>query len=168
MPYLQIMSGERKGQKFGISKDVTIGRSADNTIHVDDAAASSKHCMVTMQGDEFAVVDNNSTNGTYLNGQKVEGSEILNAKDVIKLGEVELMFDGADIKRTLEPTTASAPNTRISIRPGAGPNATVFIKGSGFDKKRDNTKLWFLLGGIIAVILLGGVIWFLFTIMKSQ
>ncbi len=168
MPYLQIMSGSRKGEKIGITKNVTIGRSTENTIHVDDAAASGKHCMVVSQGEDYAIVDNNSTNGTYLNGERVFESEVLNAKDIIKVGDIEIMFDGADIKRTSVASTVSAPNTRISVRPGAGPSATVFIKGSGFDKKKDSNKMWMAIGGIIAVILLGGVIWFLFTIMKSQ
>lgn len=167
MPYLQIMTGARKGEKFGVTKDVSIGRSAENTIQIDDPATSGKHCLITIQGTDYVLVDNNSTNGTYLNGARVSGSEFLNAKDIIKIGDVEIMLDGQDLKRETVATTSSAPNTRISVRPGAGPSATVFAKKSGFGNKRDNTKLWWALGITAIIILLGGVAWFLFTVMKT-
>ena len=76
------------------SAPVTIGRSADNDIelHGDDFA-SSRHARVEPRRDGVWVVDEGSTNGTFVNGERLERPKRLAPGDVIRVGETDLRFE---------------------------------------------------------------------------
>lgn len=71
--------------------------SADQTIVIDDPAVSRQHCKFRTQRDENGVVQNmiledlESENGTWVNGKMVN-QVVLNDRDVVKVGETELLF----------------------------------------------------------------------------
>lgn len=64
------------------SEGATIGRESANSIFVDDAMVSARHCRIECENDRFLIIDDGSTNGTYVNGTAVtrtyltEGDEI--------------------------------------------------------------------------------------------
>lgn len=70
---------------------VTIGRGMDNDIVISDPGASRHHAVFTYEGDVWMVNDNNSTNGTYLNGESIT-KHLLVSTDVIELGTTRLEF----------------------------------------------------------------------------
>ena len=73
---------------------VTIGRAADNTISIaGDEFASGHHARVEPQRDGVWVVDVASTNGTFVNGHRIDGRRRLRAGDVVRIGETELRFE---------------------------------------------------------------------------
>ncbi|MCW9013973.1 MAG: FHA domain-containing protein [Gammaproteobacteria bacterium] len=73
---------------------VTIGRKADNDIHLDNLAVSGHHArLLNILNDSF-IEDLNSTNGTYLNGSLVQKQALKNG-DVIKVGKHELKYVNA-------------------------------------------------------------------------
>lgn len=75
----------------------TIGRKPDNDIQIDNLAISGHHAVITcITGDAF-LEDQNSTNGTYLNGQPVK-KNVLRANDVIELGKYRIKFIADDAK----------------------------------------------------------------------
>ena len=72
-------------------KVITIGRSSDNNITINDPKVSRHHCqIVQFDNGTFGVVDFNSTNGTYVNGRLVHGQVHISDNDVVKIGDTTL------------------------------------------------------------------------------
>lgn len=72
-------------------KVITIGRSTDNDIIINDARVSRTHLQI-VQNDNgiYSVVDLNSANGTFINGQKISGEVQLHQNDVVRIGNTSL------------------------------------------------------------------------------
>ncbi|MGH3043018.1 MAG: FHA domain-containing protein [Gaiellaceae bacterium] len=72
----------------------TIGRSDDNVLVLDgDDYASGHHARVESGLDGTWVVDLDSTNGTYVNGERIEGRRRLHEGDLLQVGDTELIFE---------------------------------------------------------------------------
>jgi phosphoserine phosphatase RsbU/P len=71
---------------------LTIGRSSRNDICIGDPFASRLHAELRREGDHVLLVDNGSANGTYLNGQRVNGTIRLEPGDLIRIGETEIEY----------------------------------------------------------------------------
>lgn len=94
-----------------LEKDrVTLGRREDNDIVLDDSTVSGLHAIITVDGDgNYTVADQNSTNGSTLNGEKL-GSAQLNSGDILMLGQLRLIFShsssvGSDSTMVMAPGT---------------------------------------------------------------
>jgi len=86
---INFISGPLQNQKMNFSNaEITIGRSEGNLIKLTDNYVSKFHAKLYKQNDTFFIEDLNSSNGTFLNGQKVIKSPISNS-DVIKIGSSE-------------------------------------------------------------------------------
>lgn len=92
---LVVQSGPNPGKIFPLEGDViTIGREADNAIVINDAEVSRKHTQLMFQGGKYVVTDLGSTNGTFLNGQRLTGQHVLQPGETISLGEhISLMYE---------------------------------------------------------------------------
>jgi FHA domain len=76
------------------SAPVTLGRSSDNDMELgDDEFASAHHARVEPRRDGVWVEDVGSTNGTFVNGSKLNGPRKLTPGDVIRVGETDLRFE---------------------------------------------------------------------------
>ncbi len=86
---LTIESGSLAGQEFDLSNGfITIGRSENSSIRFDpqtEKIASKQHAFIEALADGFFVTDNQSTNGTLVNGQKIQNIK-LNNGDTIQFG----------------------------------------------------------------------------------
>ena len=73
---------------------ITIGRETDNDIVVDNKLASRHHAIIQKIKDAYFLKDENSTNGTFLNGKKIpEGKYVrLNSGDKITVGNMSLVI----------------------------------------------------------------------------
>ncbi len=67
-------------------RELKIGRAKDNDIYVDDNSVSRYHAVLVLSDDEYVIVDNNATNGTFVNGSRIKGSQILKINDILKVG----------------------------------------------------------------------------------
>ena len=67
---------------------VTLGRSASNTVVLDDEFISSLHARVFFNKptSQWAVEDMNSTNGTLVNGQRITGATVLPERVPVRIG----------------------------------------------------------------------------------
>lgn len=83
-------SGLPVGKTFPLAPTTTIGRSLNSDIALDDNFMSSQHALLELQNDEWVLSDDNSTNGTFVNGFEVRGPTVVNYGDVIRVGRVEL------------------------------------------------------------------------------
>ncbi|MBI4613661.1 MAG: FHA domain-containing protein [Planctomycetes bacterium] len=97
MAVLRVVSGPNKGLIFEVGKrPVSAGRSTENDIHLDDPSVSSFHARFVASEDRktFHIEDMGSRNGTYLNGSRIETSE-LRFGDSIRIGVTEMSFESA-------------------------------------------------------------------------
>jgi pSer/pThr/pTyr-binding forkhead associated (FHA) protein len=85
----------RRGERFELNaKPLTVGRSAPNDIRLDrDEFASSHHARIEARGDGVWVEDIGSTNGTYVNGTRLDRPLRLEDGDVVRVGETDLRYE---------------------------------------------------------------------------
>jgi pSer/pThr/pTyr-binding forkhead associated (FHA) protein len=86
-----------EGEEFELdSSPLTIGRGAQNDVAIDaDEFASARHVRIEPRRDGVWVHDLGSTNGTYVNGVRLDRPRKLVDGDVVKVGETELRFEDA-------------------------------------------------------------------------
>ena len=70
-----------------------IGRHPNNVIQLLDTIVSKEHCVIEQQGPSMVLRDLGSMNGTYINGERVQGSRVLRNGDDIRLGNTALQYD---------------------------------------------------------------------------
>ncbi|MCG3173015.1 MAG: hypothetical protein GMKNLPBB_01191 [Myxococcota bacterium] len=93
---------------------ISIGRSADNDIVLVAGNVSKKHAQIVLKMGKVLVADNKSTNGTFLNGQKLDAPKIIKPGDTVSVGDfkVQLADDEAapvdDLEEIYEPSASVA------------------------------------------------------------
>jgi pSer/pThr/pTyr-binding forkhead associated (FHA) protein len=79
------------GQVFPLlGSQLTVGRNPDNNIVINDQQVSGYHLMLSIQTEGLVAWDNNTTNGTMLNGVMLTGAVRLSTADVLQVGAVSL------------------------------------------------------------------------------
>jgi pSer/pThr/pTyr-binding forkhead associated (FHA) protein len=82
------------GERVALSdRFVTIGRLPDCTIALPDANVSRKHTEIHPSGTAFVIVDLGSTNGTKVNGTRIDGERTLADGDIVSVGSTHLRFE---------------------------------------------------------------------------
>lgn len=142
-------SGPTPGVVFPLEgEQLTIGRDSSNSVAINDAEVSRKHARLTFQGGKFVIDDLGSTNGTFVNGQRLVGPVVLKAGDVVSLGEqIVLMYDAINadpgatvaVSRKAVPSAPPAqpysPSPAYSAQPANAPKrnmAPIFIGVGAF------------------------------------
>lgn len=108
---LVMKSGPIPGKIYPVEKsEIYLGREAGNDIFINEPEVSRRHARLSFQSGNYVLEDLGSTNGTFVNGQRVSGLRILHAGDTITLGEnVSLTFELASFD----------PNATVASTPGA-------------------------------------------------
>lgn len=89
---LLVRSGPTAGARYLLDTDVTtVGRHPEADIFFDDVTVSRRHAEITRQGAVFEIVDQRSLNGTYVNGERVDRSTLVNGGEV-RVGKFRLNF----------------------------------------------------------------------------
>ena len=92
MPEIIVKLGDNVVHKYFLYKDtVTIGRAPDNEVAIENLAVSRHHATITLEDGRYILEDNDSANGTHVNGVRVTKTEILD-KDIITVGKHKLHF----------------------------------------------------------------------------
>jgi hypothetical protein len=81
------------GAVFGLDAVTTLGRDVNNAIVIDDRFASAEHAVLTFRGRTWYVEDLDSTNGTLVNGQSIDGLSALGFGDEVQIGQVRLRLE---------------------------------------------------------------------------
>lgn len=90
--YLVILEGTEEKGRFDITESpVFIGRDKGMDIRLDDTSVSREHAVLFFYDNRFYIRDLKSTNGTLVNGKRIE-QVALNYKDLIQLGKCSLRF----------------------------------------------------------------------------
>ncbi len=120
---LVMHSGPTPGKIFELAADeITIGRDIGNRIVINDPEVSRKHARLTMQSGSFVIEDLGSTNGTFVNNQRLIGPHMLRPGETIMFGEkISLEYEvlGFDPNATMvsgASTQAAPPPSRETYR----------------------------------------------------
>ena len=167
MAFLIFLGGDLKGRKFEFDRDaITVGRSHTNTINLNDQSVSSNHCQFQRTGDTFTVTDKGSTNGSFVNGMAVTETVEIHPKDIIQLGDMEIIFDAPELLEG-DDYAERTTTTGIIVQPGATVREAPTDDESAFAIRKDSKKVWL----IVTISAVGAAaiafIWFLMKLFKS-
>ncbi len=118
-PALRIMNGTDEGRRFELSEDaaeITIGRSPDCDITLNDQNTSRRHCLIKRNWHGFTAQDLASKNGVLLNGKQIDGAPMLKDGDELQVGGVKLIF--------IDPPSRLLDQMGGPEETGLGPRAT--------------------------------------------
>ena len=159
MPKVTIRSetGEQTSHDL-VDETLTIGRSPENTIHLEDVSVSGRHAELVMVGENCYLKDLNSTNGTLVNGQPVT-NVILRAGDRIRFGKIEACYE-CDAAGTAQPLPrleeAVARPAESSAKPSDFANASPFLNRK---KDKDPTRTAILAAVAVSLLaFLGSIV----------
>lgn len=169
--------------------EVTIGRETSNTITINDAEVSRRHAKMELHGSAYVIEDLGSTNGTFVNGKRITGTQVLNAGDVVSFGETIVLVYESPVdqnatvissKPVKPPTTkqtekpappAPAPTTppspAYSGRVPAGPPSSSQVPAGPVpmpeeaEKPRKKFPIWVIVVILLVVVICGCIGFFL-------
>jgi hypothetical protein len=118
-------SGPTPGATFSLEGDqLVIGRDSSSSIAINDAEVSRKHARLNFQGGKYVIEDLGSTNGTFVNGQRLVSPVVLKSGDVVSLGEqIVLMYEAlaGDPGETVISARKSIPRPAPAPMPAPAP-----------------------------------------------
>src|SRR5579859_5369878 len=159
MAKLVLLSAGMTGRTHDLNTEkTTIGRVEDNTFQIAEPSVSSHHCEIILRGNEVIVKDLNSTNGTFINGEKITEAP-LKSGQILRLGQIEMRLESdaapapAGSQKKLDQTMVMQRGVSLTeLEQGA--RGGFGTKGTGFSKK-DNKANKIV---IVACSVLGAVI----------
>src|SRR5688572_21332212 len=94
---LTLIQGSAASRVFELSQmTYSVGREKDNDIILEMPGVSRRHIRLSRQVEAYILEDLGSSNGTFVNGQRVSGSRLLTPGDKIRLGSsVELKYESS-------------------------------------------------------------------------
>ncbi len=124
MPKFSLLLGRKTLQVFDIDKPtVIVGRGEDADILIDNPSMSRRHARFRQEGDGWVVEDLGSSNGTYMNGERITEPQPVDVGTEVAFGKFSIIFGKAV---AAEP----APQTPAASAPVPGAvEGTMHIKG---------------------------------------
>lgn len=84
----------RNAEGWRLDLPATIGRNPDHGVSIDDISISRAHCQILLGPDEgLQIRDLGSTNGTYVNGERIQKIHSIVPGDILQLGSVSLRIE---------------------------------------------------------------------------
>jgi predicted component of type VI protein secretion system len=188
MAKLVLLSAGMPGRVHELKVDkTTVGRVDDNTFQIPEPSVSSHHCEILLRGTDVVVHDLNSTNGTFINGEKVTES-VLKPGQVLRLGQIEMRLETDNGAAAPSPLAAAAPVPAAAPAPTSKkvPESTMVMTrgvkldeleqgarsgfdtaGKGFSKKENKVnKIIWISAGVLGLIIIALIILALSSIGK--
>lgn len=92
MPTLVIKNPDGSEQEQDVAEQLTIGRAEGNDLILSEGGVSRKHARFFTEGSDFMVEDTGSANGTWVDGEKIEGPTKLSNKSQVVIGDYEIQL----------------------------------------------------------------------------
>jgi hypothetical protein len=188
MSKLVILNQGMTGRTFELNIErTTVGRVEDNTFQIADSSVSSHHAEILLRGSDIVVRDLNSTNGTFLNNNKITET-VLKPGQTLRFGQVELKIDDGNAvsaapapapvggsapapaapKKTVEGTMIIPRGVSLEQLEQGGRPPGFDTKNTGFSKKTNKVNTYFIIGGIIVGLIIMGLILFALSQAKGK
>jgi hypothetical protein len=169
-----VRTGPNPGMVFELSEEVIMmGRDVTNDIVIGDAEMSRQHARLTRTPGGYVVEDLGSTNGTFVNGERLMAPRVLNPGDLVGMGEtVTMTFDAvspesaatvarppAGPAKAVPPVQQAAPPVQQAV-----PHAVAAAPAAGAPAAapKSRTTLVVAVGGCLVLLLIcGGILWFM-------
>jgi hypothetical protein len=123
---LEVVVGPGAGQRFPLGSVARLGRANGNEVQLFDAEVSRLHSVIYEYDQGYAIVDQDSINGTFVNGVRITGPTWINPGDEIRVGR-----------------------SQIRVSPGPGSQAVVEYPAAEMPKK-EGLSIWLIAGVLIA------------------
>jgi pSer/pThr/pTyr-binding forkhead associated (FHA) protein len=189
MPRLVLLSEGFAGRTYELKTETTtVGRVSDNTFEIPEASVYSHHAEIVLKGNDVLVRDLNSTNGTFINGERITEA-ILKPGQILRFGTIELKIDTGEPLPKPGSSAAGSSASGAASRPASAPRSkpsldqTVVIpqgvkledlqggrhppelgNTTGFDRKTDRgNKIFILLVVTIGIALIAVLVWVAMT-----
>ena len=160
MAKLVLLSAGMTGRTHDLKAEkTTVGRVEDNTFQIAEPSVSSHHCEVLLRGNDIIIKDLNSTNGTFINGEKISESAIKPGQ-ILRLGQIEMRLEtdtppAPSSKKPLDQTMVMQRGVSLTeLETGA--RRGFDSKGTGFAKKDNKVnKIVITVCIVLGVVILG-------------
>jgi pSer/pThr/pTyr-binding forkhead associated (FHA) protein len=160
MAKLVILSQGLTGKTHELKVDkTTIGRVEDNTFPIVEPSISSHHCEILLRGSDVVVKDLNSTNGTFINGDKITGEAVLKPGQILRLGQIELRLETdapagpAGAKKPVDSTMVVQRGVSLTeLETGA--RGGFDTATTGFSKKKSKGNRIFLIAAVVVGVII--------------
>jgi pSer/pThr/pTyr-binding forkhead associated (FHA) protein/V8-like Glu-specific endopeptidase len=159
---LRVLSGARAGTRESFDKPpVTIGRHAASDFRFDpeiELDVSTKHAELHDNGGVWTIHDQNSTNGTYVNGERIAGERRLNDGDVVSFGAHGPRVEMCGIRRA--GNTPASPRTSVQEAPKGRVDTSVRVAIAVEEQTRTMRRSFMVAGGALIVVgALAFIVW---------
>jgi len=183
MAKLVILNQGMTGRTFDLNVDrTTVGRVEENTFQIADSSVSSRHAEILLRGSEVLVRDLNSTNGSFINGEKITEA-VLKPGQTLRFGQVELKIDDgqpvsappppapvsasapapapAAPKKSVDATMVIPRGVSLNDLEQSGGRPVGFDTNTAFSKKTNKVNMWFIIIGVIVFVVIVAFIFYL-------
>src|SRR4026207_845788 len=157
MARLVLLSEGLTGRTFDLkSARTTVGRVPDNDFQIGEGSVSSHHAEILLQGKDVLIKDLDSTNGTFINGERITDG-VLKPGQILRLGMIEMRLEAGDVapastKKVLDKTLVIPQGVKMDDLEGGKP---LSFGTSGFEKKSNRaTKLFVTVAVCIGLVLI--------------
>ncbi len=142
---LVIRSGVDVGKEYPLEKnELIVGREQSNDITISDPEVSRRHSRLFFQNGSYVVEDLGSTNGTFVNGQRLTGPYILRPGEMLNFGEhVSVLYEATQIDPNAtvvagsprpvaqkQPIYAPAPSQPVPYSPPVGGSQSAVVNAA--------------------------------------
>jgi pSer/pThr/pTyr-binding forkhead associated (FHA) protein len=171
MAKLVLLSAGMTGRTHDLKTEkTTVGRVEDNTFQIAEPSVSSHHCEVLLHGNDVVIKDLNSTNGTFINGEKISESAIKPGQ-ILRLGQVEMRLEidtpASSSKKPLDQTMVMQRGVSLTeLETGA--RRGFDSKGTGFAKKDNKINKIVITACVILGVVIVGLLLYVFAIAGSK
>jgi pSer/pThr/pTyr-binding forkhead associated (FHA) protein len=175
MAKLVILTQGMTGRTHELKVDkTTIGRVEDNLFQIAEPSVSSHHCEVLLRGNEVVIKDLNSTNGTFIDDEKITES-VLKPGHTLRLGQIELRLEDDAAAPASAPAAAPSKKPESATRGTRGVSLSELESGGrppGFDtaavftKKRNKVGTYFWIGAVVIGLLIIGLLIYALSLTK--
>jgi predicted component of type VI protein secretion system len=171
---LVVEIGPDEGKEFPLRGTMRIGRSEDSEITLADAQASRHHAAISPEPGGFTIQDLNSSNGTFVNGKKLDEPRILKDGDRLRVANTVLAFRWDSEPSLPSPATPRVtppaadydmlPTTEVAWQtPPAGVQETPLPQAAGPRKDTSTSRIVLVAGLVIVFLAVAAVaVYFLF------
>lgn len=171
---LIMRSGPTPGAAFTLEGDqLTIGRDSTNEIVINDAEVSRRHSRLSFQGGKYVLEDLGSTNGTFVNGQRLSGPRVLKPGEVVSFGEqIVLVFEAINLDpgaTMVSPRAAAIPASPRPMSPppppppayaGSVPASPMPVAGVPA-RKQNLMPIFIIIGVLLFICVCASVLWWI-------